>query len=189
MYERRRVGAKRFGTIVALGLVCGPGSWQVGKRLSEGIGTVRADTAPATTPETDAALLVTAEPSTTSRSAILLCMTNRRSVDFVLDAAALPWASRYSLILIGTRASGAGTEILKAGLPVSDSLPSPVTFKAGERRCGEVDVATRLPGFAQVQAKDEVLVFWAYTLMLGKPTDRPVVFGGMVKLKQRPAGG
>jgi hypothetical protein len=116
-------------------------------------------------------------------------MTNRRPVDFNLDAAALPWAGRYSVILLGTRASGAGTEILKARLPVSDSLPSPVSLKAGERRCGAVDVATRLPGMAQVQAADDVLVFWAYKLMLGKPTDRPVLFGGMVKLKQQPAAG
>jgi hypothetical protein len=116
-------------------------------------------------------------------------MTNRRAMGFVLDAAALPWAGRYSVILVGTRASGAGTEILKAPLPVSDSLPSPVSLKAGERRCGEVDVAVRLPGFAQVQAADDVLVFWAYRLMLGKPTDHPVVFGGMVKLKRHAGGG
>src|SRR5262245_33465422 len=54
-------------------------------------------------------LLVTAAAGDAGTS-IRFCLQNQRKELLDIDAAAMPWATRYSAIVVATKASGAGTE-------------------------------------------------------------------------------
>jgi hypothetical protein len=105
---------------------------------------------------------VTAVMAREAKPVMSLCIENLDRQDMTLMAGTLPWASRYSLFLIATAASSGGTEVLTQPLVVSDPVRQLVTIAPGERRCGEIDLAKRLPGFAEMNARSDILVFWAY---------------------------
>ena len=159
-----RVSRARLSTLVAVALLASAGS-----RQTEVAASIPASEVPRPRVVVE---LMSGVPR------LSVCLENATREAIPLMSGSLPWATRYGLILIATSASGAGTEVLTQPLVYGDPTRQLVLLNPGERKCGEVDLVKRLPGLVDMQARSDVVVFWAYP-------DGLESSGGMVVLARR----
>lgn len=80
-----------------------------------------------------------------------------------LYKAALPWGSRYSMIIIAAKLN-ASAEQLEQRLFIDDPGPTIITIKPGELLSGKISLRKRFPSIYDAAKKNDLIIFWSYGL-------------------------
>ena len=76
-----------------------------------------------------------------------------------LNALHLPWATRYSMVLIPVKPDG---QCLTKYYPVEDLPVRRVSLEPHGSLSGDIDLQSVLPGLEEALKKSEIHLFWAY---------------------------
>lgn len=75
---------------------------------------------------------------------------------------ALPWGTRYSMLLVAMRVDSTG-EVIESPLSSADPLEEePITLKPRQSIAGEIDLWSRFPAVHEALKVQDVILFWSY---------------------------
>ena len=77
----------------------------------------------------------------------------------VINKGQLPWATRYSMVLVATNSD---SEPLEKVLPVEDPAWKQISVQPGQALTGTLDLDGIFKGLDEARKKSDVHLFWAY---------------------------
>ncbi|MGH8321683.1 MAG: hypothetical protein ACRESI_06995 [Gammaproteobacteria bacterium] len=92
--------------------------------------------------------------------AIKFTVENTSAVTLEMYSADLPWANRYSIVVVVVTKNGA--EMLPQSAPIDDAGPGTTIIKHGERLHGSRPLTSYVNGLNKAREKGDVLIFWFY---------------------------
>jgi hypothetical protein len=84
----------------------------------------------------------------------LQCGANKR-----VDKGDLPWATRYSMVLVAAKSN---SEPLEKMLPVEDPAWGDISVEPGQILTGTLHLEGIFKGFDEARKKGDIHLFWAY---------------------------
>jgi hypothetical protein len=90
---------------------------------------------------------------------LLITLQCAASTRVVIDKGELPWATRYSMVLVAAKSD---SESLEKVLPVEDPARGNISVQPGQTLTGTLDLEGIFKGLDEARRKSDVHLFWAY---------------------------
>jgi hypothetical protein len=128
-------------------------------------------------------------PGTNNVCIVRLTLKNNGEMPFSISSTAVPWGSRYSLLLLASRTDPRSAP-LQPDIVIDDPRDDKTqTLRPGESLTGEIVLNHRFRDFDDIIRNNDIAVFWLYEVK-SRLLDKPLRFlgGWLLVSKRGPSG-